>query len=147
MNTLEMSKYEISNTCQCRHCEQCGIGTESWTCDDCGEDTREMSYCGGECFEYKREWFAEDIERFTKNHSHVRIDGQRMGWQSRSGYLIVEADDRAIFDALTFSGDWTLHVECDGQSMKIRRTSHDEPMGATFTLTPVDSDERESEDE
>lgn len=143
MNTQEMSKYEISTDCQCRYCESCGIGTESETCDECQQGTRSMDYCDGACWEYKRDWLAEDIERFTKDHSHVRIDGQRMGWQSRSGYLIVEADDRAIWNALTFSGDWTLYVECDGQTMTIRRTSHDEPMGATFILTPTNDEEGE----
>lgn len=143
MNTQEMSKYEISTDCRCRYCESCGLGTESETCDECQQNTRSIDYCDGSCWEYKREWFAEDIERFTKDHSHVRIDGQHMGWQSLSGHLIVEADDNAIFNALTFSGDWTLYVECDGQSMKIRRTSHDEPMGATFILTPTNEEEGE----
>lgn len=136
MSTL-MSKYEISTNCQCRHCESCGLGTESETCDECQQPTRELTYCDGACWEYKRDWFEEDIERFIEannNPSHVRIEGQRIGWQSRDGYLIVTADHKAIWDALTFSGEWTLKIECTGEELKVRRYSHDEPMGASFQL-------------
>jgi hypothetical protein len=146
-DTMNASRYEISNSCACRYCESCEMGTESLICNECQQDTRETSWCDGDCFEYKRNWFEEDVQRWLSAHNEperVTIAGKHIGWQRLHGFKTINADHRDIFNAITFSGDWTLKIECDGDQFKIVRYSHDEPTGATFWLAP-DKSEDESE--
>jgi len=146
-DVMNVSKYEISNSCACRFCESCGIGTESLTCDECQLDTTETSYCDGYCWEYKRDWFEEDVERWLTAHNNparVTIAGKHIGWQRLHGYKTINADHKDIFNALTFSGDWMLRVEVTDDKFSIVRYSHDEPTGASFWLVPA-LDEEDSE--
>ena len=141
---IEESKYEISNSCECRFCEGCGMGTESMKCDECQQDTTETSYCDGFCYDYKRDWFENDVERWliaNNNPARVTIAGKHIGWQRLHGYATVNADHRDIFNALTFNGDWKLAVEVTGEKFIIVRYSHDEPMGASFWLVPALNEE------
>jgi len=148
MTTLEKSKYELSTNCECRVCETCSMGTESAICDECQGETTPTDWCDGACWEYKRDWFEEDVERFLSHHnnpSQVTIAGKHIGWQRLHGYKTISADHKSIFNALTFSGDWTLGVECDGKNFIITRYSHDEPTGATFWLLPTTEEDENNE--
>jgi hypothetical protein len=95
---------------------------------------------GDACYIPIKEDFEEAIftEFLERNNSprYLKIQGRAMGWQRRSGYKIIEANFNALFDSLTFSGDWTLKITLAGDSLTIVRSSHDEPTGATFTIEP-----------
>jgi hypothetical protein len=84
--------------------------------------------------------FPEFLKR-NNSPSYLKIQGRAMGWQRRSGYKIIEANFNALFDSLTFSGDWTLKITLAGDSLTIVRSSHDEPTGATFTIEPSTEEE------
>jgi len=140
MSTLEKIEVEISNGCECRYCDACGLGGESDLCPECATETRFMNYCDGACWEYKidelEEYLMPDFMSANGNPEYLRIEGKRMGWQARSGYKVIKATHKELWDSLTFSGDWTLHYVLEGGSLTVTRYSHDEPMGASFTITP-----------
>ena len=107
----------------------------------CVCDNESQDYCNGDvCYTPVKEDFEENIftEFLERNNSpsYLKIQGKAMGWQRRSGYKIIEAKFDELFDSLTFSGDWTLKITLAGDSLTIVRSSHDEPMGATFTIEP-----------
>jgi hypothetical protein len=77
------------------------------------------------------------------NPEYLRIAGSRMGWQARSGYKVIKATHKELWDALTFSGDWTLSYVLEGDSLTVTRYSHDEPTGASFTIKPDKGEEIE----
>jgi hypothetical protein len=106
----------------------------------------EPSGCDGSvCYEPIKEDLEDNIfpEFLKRNNSpsYLKIEGKAMGWQRRSGYKIIEANFNALFDSLTFSGDWTLKITLAGDSLTIVRSSHDEPTGATFTIEPSTEEE------
>jgi len=139
MSTLTDTNYTLSNTCSCTYCLTCGVVWEDLAeCQDCGNPTRAEDYCDGACYEYKLEWVENDLEEYCKANAceYIRLDGSRMGWQARSGYKVIKATRKDLLDSLTFSGDWSLNFIRSGESFTITRYSHDEPMGASFTITP-----------
>ena len=104
------------------------------------------NYCDGDCWQ----WIYEDLEEnlipeFIERNgskSMLRIEGTGMGWQSRSGYLEINATFKDLLEALTFSGDWTLRFYFEGDGLSVRRWSHDEPMGsARFNVIPMEADD------
>ena len=104
-------------------------------CDDIEEG------CMGEvCYVPLKEAFEESIfpEFLTRNGNpeYLKIVGQNMGWMRTSGYKIVEADANKVFESLTINGDWTLRISLAGSNLLITRSSHDEPMGAGFSVEP-----------
>jgi len=146
MDTIEEVKIEISNSCQCRDCPTCHLGTESLTCDDCDRPTTPASYCDGYCFDYKLDWLSEAVEEWTErmgNPSSVQINGRAMGWTRANGHAIIKAEWKPIFNALQINGDWTLRFSITGESFKVTRYSHDEPTGASFEIVPASSEEIE----
>jgi hypothetical protein len=73
-----------------------------------------------------------------KASDNLRIDGEQIGWERRSGYKEVEVETDladAIVDALRINGDWTLvfKVSHDG-TLSVVRYTHDEPTGAGFSI-------------
>jgi hypothetical protein len=115
------------------------MGTESVLCDECGRETVATDWCDGSCFDYKLDWLDEALEEWSKANGdplHIRILGKRMGWQSRSGYKLINANRKELLDALTFSGSWTLELDFNGVHCNVTRWSHDEPTGASFELLP-----------
>ena len=140
MSTIQKIEIEISSTCECRHCDARGLGGEDITCPECANKTRFTDWCDGACYEYKLEDLEEYLlPAFITAHNepeYLRIEGKRMGWQARTGYKVIKATHKELWDALTFSGDWSLHYKLEGNSLTITRYSHDEPTGASFTITP-----------
>lgn len=140
MSTLQQNKIELDTYCACRYCDTCGMGTESPTCDECQAETREMDYCDGACWEYKIDWLDESLDEWyllVGNPSYLRLDGSRMGWQSRSGYKVIKATRKELLSTLFSVGDARLDFIFNGAELTITRYSHDEPMGAHFTVTPA----------
>jgi hypothetical protein len=147
MSTLEKTELEISNACECRYCDACGLGGEDITCPECGTDTRFTDWCDGACYEYKLEHLEEYLlpayMSANGEPEYLRIEGTRMGWQAKTGYKIIKATHKELWDALTFSGDWTLRYMLENKSLTVTRYSHDEPTGASFTITPDKGEDME----
>ena len=144
--TIERLEFEIDNSCQCRYCEPCSIGTESEVCDECQQLTQQMDYCDGFCYDYKLEWLKESVDSFItaiNNPYHLRIEGHRMGWTSANGYAICEANSKDLLNTLTFHGDWRLRFVFEGNTLAITRWSHDEPTGASFEVVAEIEDEEQ----
>lgn len=135
--TIEKTEFEIDNSCQCRHCEACSMGTESEVCDECQQPTQQLDYCDGACYDYKLDWLEESVDSFVQaigNPYELRIEGRRMGWTSASGYAISKANSKDLLAKLTFNGDWRLRFVFEGNTLAITRWSHDEPTGASFEV-------------
>ena len=132
--------FELSNSCQCRICDACCIGTESLTCEECSSETRSLDYCDDGCWDYKLQWLNEMVEEWSKNCARgwMVVSGRAMGWQRTSGHTdAMPATGKELLKALTFSGDWTLDFKLDQENLlTVRRWSHDEPTGASFIVSP-----------
>ena len=111
------------------------IVTTDCLCDD-EDGTRD--YCDG-CYEWQKEDVFMVIGEWQKlnditEDDTIRINGTKIGWQSRSGYK--DTDILELHSALALDGDfnitWTLDL--DTKQLRARRASHDEPMGANFEM-------------
>jgi len=138
METINCTKVEISNSCECLICDTCGMGTDSDTCQECNTPTRLIEWCDGSCYEFKIEELESYIlpEFLAANNAprFLRIEGRGMGWQRREGYLITPAEFTPLFDGLKFDGGWRLVFNFAGDSLTVTRYSHDEPTGANFKI-------------
>jgi len=78
---------------------------------------------------------------------YVVIDGSSIGWLRKSGKASLEFERDAfasdVLDVLTFDGDFRLVFRLEGDSLSVRRTSHDEPMGASFVFRLVKAERAE----
>jgi len=89
---------------------------------------------------------------------YVKIDGEGMGWLRKAGTLSLEVErDAFASDVLnnltfdgdfrlvfrTFNGDFRLVFRLEGDVLSARRTSHDEPMGASFVFRLVKAERAE----
>jgi hypothetical protein len=105
-------------------------------CPECGTE----GHYPGECYDCQPfDWAEEEFEKWVARTGarRLRIDGRYMGWQRRSGYAVVVADWKKFLDRMTFNGDWTLRFTFKEDRIDIRRSSHDEPTGAYFEVTPT----------
>lgn len=141
--TLEKIIYEITSDCTCRDCTSCGIlyqGREEEECHECSAALIPSDYCYGcwrDAVDYAADYlFPEYLERMD-NPKRLRIEGRAMGWQRRSGWVNVPADWERFFEALTINGDYRLKFTIEGDFFTVHRYSHDEPMGARFSVYPI----------
>ena len=129
MNTLENEMtMELSSNCICAYFdEETKTEVESEVCfGDCWTD--EYSYFQNEFLPLwlQANNFAED--------EIIRLEGSRMTWQNVSGYMDIEANK--IIEALNINGEFRLvfTLSADCLTLRARRSSHDEPMGAYFEV-------------
>lgn len=103
-----------------------------------------ISYC--ECWEDDKEnshyLIMEWLERNNKPEGAL-ITGRNLTWQRLSGYAIVRNSDtaelaRAILAALMINGEFIIRLTLEGKQLTARRSSHDEPTGASLEILPVD---------
>ena len=145
MSTMELlGKVELNSSCCCSQCESCGIGymTGEDSCHECdGPLTQLTDGCSGYCWDDANYAASELIETYLKemdNPKRLRIEGRRMGWQSRSGWADVRATWEELRDALTINGDFRIEMKLEaGGILTARRWSHDEPVGANFSIYPI----------
>ena len=108
------------------------------TCVCSDEEGNYLENCYG-CFEDSLEWVKEVINNWTEainfDGTEVRVDGKAIGWQRLSGYLETTVDE--LPRALGINGEYRLVFTLDGSDLSIKRYSHDEPTGASFTVTPI----------
>ena len=140
-------KYEevFSNTCGCYDCPSCGAletnDESAPNCYNCGTTTVPSEYCMDACWEYKHENWQNDIfpEWLTlmNEPQYLKVEGSKMGWTRASGYLIVESDWDIFYKVFSINGEYRLKFLIEGESFTVQRYSHDEPMGASFTIKPT----------
>ena len=114
----------------------------SCTCtDEQGNWLGECFGCWQDNLEYFNELFEEwkQVVAFDENNDVVWIEGTAMGWQRRSGYAVVPQNK--VIDALSINGDYRLAITFDNDNFTCVRYSHDEPTGASFTMTKHTSEE------
>lgn len=107
-------------------------------CEVEDETTGELTWsneCFG-CFEDDKEYFKDEFlmpylnSKGWDEDTVIRVIGERMNWDSSSGWTEVPAKD--LLKALAINGDYTLRVEITPEKeMTITRSSHDE-YGASF---------------
>jgi hypothetical protein len=128
MNTLKLQSQTATYTtnCECVDYDE-QTATESpaqWCQDYCHEDARAL------CWELLSDWL-----RINNNPQAVKIAGKNITWERLSGYALVMPQD--ILNALIINGEFTITLTLDGDKLTARRSSHDEPTGASFTITPA----------
>jgi hypothetical protein len=125
-----------------------GYLTTNCECTFYNDETDEIepvTECDGECFTMDKESSLELVEQWLERNGNPEaalISGAKMTWQSLSGYAIERNTNseklaEQILNALMLNGDFTITLELTGKDLTARRASHDEPMGASFTITPA----------
>jgi hypothetical protein len=114
-------------------------------CQNYDEELQEnvpVEYCYGDCYQWQKEDVMMVISEWQllndiDEDDIIRINGTRIGWQGRSGYK--DTDILELDGALALNGDfritWTLDIP--SKTLKARRASHDEPMGAYFEMEVI----------
>ena len=112
--------------------------TNACYCEVEDETTGELTWsneCFG-CFEDDKQYFKDEFlmpylnSKGWDEDTVIRVIGERMNWDSSSGWTEIPAKD--LLKALAINGDYTLRVEITPEKeMTITRSSHDE-YGASF---------------
>jgi len=90
-----------------------------------------------ECYDCQPfDWLGEEITKWAEQvgADWVKIESARMGWRGVSGYAVTRADDESIIKKLSLNGEWRLDFIFNGEELGVTRYSHDEPVGAYFTI-------------
>jgi hypothetical protein len=109
------------------------------------DELEESGECFGDCYEENKDWSLETISQWIERNGKpegAMIEGADMTWLKRSGYKLERNTDpeklsAQILNALMLNGDFTITLKLAGKNLTARRASHDEPMGANFTITPA----------
>lgn len=145
--TTTIAKVELSTTCSCYECETCSISyLEEGRCSECDTQLTPAPYCNSICWDDSNNMAEYALEEYLKTvgqPEYLKIEGRAMGWQRLSGWATVKADWESLRNALRINGEYTLRMEITDDSFKVRRSSHDEPMGAYFTVSPAEGDDSE----
>jgi len=117
------------------------------------DDFVPSNVCEGECYESAVEDFEVCILEEWRilhaidSHALLRVVGSAMGWTRARGFTYAVANAESIVRSLSLrNADYTLYLSFDGEKLTARRTSHDEPTGASFTfevLTEAEVEELE----
>jgi hypothetical protein len=127
MNTMEKVTVELTTDCICTNED----GTASDDCFDCWDDSV---------------WLFKDMMTSWRNTvgvdwNTVRITGRNMGWQYSNGEAVVPFN--RVLDALKINGEFTLRFKHEGTVLTATRSSHDEPIGASFSFTLVEDEDED----
>ena len=135
----------FTTTCGCYDCPTCGVLSTSDDyapkCEECQAEMIPSEYCYEACYDYKHENWANDLFpqwlASVGRPDYVKISGTGMGWTRATGYAVVETDWDKVYKALTINGEYRLEFVVEGKDFTVVRYSHDEPMGARFTIKPT----------
>jgi hypothetical protein len=123
------------------------VVSTSCTCEDY-DDINDISYPAEFCFGcYESDKFQAEALLFEwarVNHHEgefIQVEATEMFWTRISLTRVIPMEK--LFDFLTLNGDYTLYFKLEGNSLTVRRTSHDEPTGASFIITPAEEEEYE----
>jgi hypothetical protein len=102
-----------------------------------------VSYC--ECWEDNKEDTLACLTQWLIRNGEpegVLIAGAAMTWLRRTGHKLERNNNtgklaQQILEALAINGEFILKLSLEGKELTARRSSHDEPTGASFVLRPV----------
>jgi len=147
MNTntnTEVVRFDLTNVCVCEDVDDNGnvvvdgngYALPPMACFGCYDDE-----IGNLKYEIIKPYLlANGIEEDTL----LRIDGEKMGWQSQSGYAYAKANTESIVEKLSVNTEWILRFALEDGKLTVKRSSHDEPMGSpTFTFRVATDEEVE----
>lgn len=109
----------------------------------CGDwDDVSPDYCDGDCWDlayydydlFFKEWLVAHPDQLTEI---LEVDGEGIGWMRQSGFAFVRADAKQLLDLFTLKGDFRLEFTFEGKELRVRRWSHDEPMGSAVFVVRV----------
>ena len=141
-----MWKVTLTSHCKCYDCTnpdcyELNISDDyEPECDSCQSPTTPANYCDGFCYESDREFAKGLFDTWLSNNgkpNSIKVSGKNVGWRNLSGYDIVEADFNKLFEYLILNGEWTLDITANDTEFSIRRSSHDEPTGASYIISPL----------
>lgn len=135
-----MYKATITTDCTCQAIDENGDYIENEngdpvlaeTCDD------------GECWNFSVHDFTEAfLPMWTEKvgldtTDLINVVSEATRWTHEPFKAITRVEN--ILDILSFGNDYTLNFTLDGSSLTVVRYSHDEPTGASFTITPYKSE-------
>lgn len=143
-------KFGLDTNCYCSSCANCGISymDQRELCDECNNPVSELKYgCAGECWQDSNECAEYALDEYlaaVNNPQYLRIDGMNMGWRRVSGHRVIRANWKELKESLSLDrADYRLEFTYEDDTFKAKRWSHDEPMGASFTITPTDEEDSE----
>jgi hypothetical protein len=112
-------------------------------CDSCQAPTKAASYCDGICSDADYDYLAYTLwPEWFKGKGEpkwLKVSGKNVGWRRLSGYDKVGGGIKPLFDYLTINGEWTLIFTVEDGELSVRRYSHDEPTGCTYTIEALNT--------
>jgi hypothetical protein len=123
---------ELSSSCSHYFCEPCGvIYDEDLPCQDCAGPVKywlESCDCwqdnASEIIDMAGQWYAA---QGGDGSAGVFVLGMGIGWNHSAGRFYVDFED--FLEAFTINGDYRLEFVWTDYGLRVRRWSHDEPMG------------------
>ena len=108
--------------------------TSNCTCvDEDGEER--LDDCWGWCYQYAEEDTDNTLDEWARRNDYpsdtVRIESKAIGWRQVAGYAVTSLE--GVAKVLRLNGDYRIEFIVEGNDLTIKRWSHDEPTGATFT--------------
>lgn len=114
-------------------------------CEDYDE-TNDVSYPSDFCYgcydDDKNEVDVLLLDWAQRNHHEgefVKVAGSEMLWTRISLTRVIPLEN--LVDYLALNGDYNLYFKLDGKELTVLRTSHDEPTGASFIVTPAEEED------
>jgi hypothetical protein len=121
--TMEDWTVELSTTCMCE--EDCVHG-------ECWFDNVFRA------LDVQTEWAERNGANATET---IKVSSERMLWNGVAGW--TTAEHMSLHEALALNGDYRLVIRLQGTTLSATRYSHDEPVGAFFTVEFVPDDTEE----
>lgn len=138
---------QASCTCSNRYeCVDCAAGwyadDDHDGCPDCGSrntlETPGYEMCDGECWQESLAVLEDLIEsKFDPGNGWVFIGGRNMGWQNKSGFTLVDADDfdyKSVSVDTDFTQYWRFNSD---NTVTIMQSHHDAPTGEMYEVKPA----------
>ena len=137
---------ELSSSCSHYFCRRCGlVWSEDLPCQDCGgleEYSLDPCDCwqdnAAEIIDMAGQWYAA---QGGDGSAAVFAVGMGIGWTNSAGRFSFEFEE--FLDTFTINGEYRLEFLWTDYGLRVRRWSHDEPMGrARFLVESVASELR-----
>lgn len=121
----------LTNTCDCEVWDEVtDTYSQSPACYGCWDDDLEQA-----CYLINN-WL--ELSNISDDYDAVKINGSGLTWQRLDGYKLTDGNANDILEALQIRGDYTISLTLENGKLTATRYSHDEPTGASFTITRND---------
>lgn len=109
-------------------------------------EAEEMLSQDSDYWQMEWEYFCDWLTELMKGCEYWRDDATRMGWQSRTGYKVFNAENGTEFlRAISPDTDCSYTITPHYNGFKVRISHHDAPMGEYHTIRPISADKYEQE--